>query len=45
MYTAVGPARYAINFLTGTAFTILNVRYLADVLTHQQNEGRNFKRV
>lgn len=45
MYTAVGPARYAINFLTGTAFTILNVRYLADVLTHQQNESRNFRRV
>ena len=33
MYSVIGPARYAINFLTGTSFTILNVRYLADVLT------------
>jgi len=33
MYTLIGSVRYAINFLTGTAFTVLNVKYLADVLT------------
>ena len=44
MYSLIGPARYAINFLTGTAFTILNIRYLADVLTGRPN-SRNLKPV
>ena len=44
MYSMIGPAWYAINFLTGTAFTILNIRYLADVLTGKPN-GSNLKSV
>jgi len=43
-YSMIGPAWYAINFLTGTAFTILNIRYLADVLTGKPN-GSNLKSV
>ncbi len=44
MYSMIGPARYAMNFLTGTAFTILNVSYLADVLTGKPN-GSSLKSV
>ena len=32
MSLAIGPARYAVTFLTGTLFTCLNIKYLADVL-------------
>lgn len=32
MYKQISPARYAINFLAGTAFTLLNVNYLLAVL-------------
>ena len=33
IYNVIGSVRYAINLLTGTAFTVLNVKYLLDVLT------------
>jgi hypothetical protein len=42
MDSLMGPARYAINFLTGTVFTVLNIRYLADVLNGRPN-GRTLK--
>jgi hypothetical protein len=32
MESQIGSVRYAINFLTGTAFTLLNVKYLIEVL-------------
>jgi len=32
MSLAIGPARYAVTFLTGMLFTCLNIKYLADVL-------------
>lgn len=32
LYVMIGPIRYAVNFLAGTAFTCLNVKYLVDVL-------------
>ncbi len=44
MYSMIGPASNAVNFLTGTAFTILNLKYLADVLTGRPN-GSNLKLV
>jgi hypothetical protein len=31
MSLTIGPIRYAATFLTGTAFTCLNIKYLADV--------------
>ncbi len=36
LYLVIGPVRYAVNFLTGTAFTCLNVKYLADVVKQHQ---------
>ncbi len=33
LYLIIGPARYAVNFLAGAAFTCLNVKYLADVVS------------
>lgn len=32
MSLTIGPIRYAVTFLTGTAFTCLNIKYLVDVL-------------
>jgi len=32
MYKQISPARYAINFAAGTAFTLLNLKYLLAVL-------------
>ena len=32
LYEMIGSARDAVNFLSGTAFTCLNVKYLVDVL-------------
>jgi len=38
MNNLIGSVRNAIIFLSGTAFTVLNVAYLADVLTRKKNE-------
>jgi hypothetical protein len=32
MYNTIGPLRYAADFLAGTAFTCLNIKYLGHVL-------------
>jgi len=32
MYNTIGPLRYALTFVTGIAFTCLNIRYLVTVL-------------
>jgi hypothetical protein len=37
MNAMIGAARYAVNFLAGMAFTCLNVKYLADVLTGRRS--------
>jgi len=39
LYSVIGPMRYAVNFLSGTAFTCLNIKYLADVL-RSTSKGR-----
>jgi hypothetical protein len=36
LYLLIGPLRYAVNFLAGTAFTCLNVKYLADVMKQHE---------
>jgi len=36
LYLLIGPVRYAVNFLAGTAFTCLNVKYLADVVKQHE---------
>jgi len=36
LYLTIGPVRYAVNFLAGTAFTFLNVKYLADVVMQRE---------
>jgi hypothetical protein len=33
MYHLIGPIRYVLLFVTGTLFTLLNIKYLADILT------------
>jgi len=33
MYLLIGPIRYALIFVTGTLFTVLNIKYLVDVLS------------
>ncbi|MGO9643857.1 MAG: hypothetical protein ACLPY5_03810 [Candidatus Bathyarchaeia archaeon] len=38
MNNLIGSVRNTIIFLTGTAFTVLNVAYLADVLTRKKND-------
>jgi hypothetical protein len=35
LYQTIGPIRYAVNFLSGTMFTYLNIRYLMAALKRQ----------
>jgi len=39
MSAAIGPIRYAINFLTGAAFTGLNAKYLVELLAEKPVDG------
>ncbi|HKM75645.1 MAG TPA: hypothetical protein VJZ32_04440 [Candidatus Bathyarchaeia archaeon] len=39
MNNLIGSVRYAMIVLTGTAFSILNIAYLADVLTRKKNDS------
>jgi hypothetical protein len=41
--TLAGTLRYTVNFLTGTAFTCLNVKYLVEVLRHRSDGAVSVK--